>query len=354
MDAVRRAWDDGDAIAPIDPHANDAVRASQLAALRPHVIIDEDGVRDLDDPLPLEEGDATVLLTSGTSGVPRAAVHDHAAIRAAAYASATALGVDPDAHWLACLPLHHVGGFGVVARALVTGAGLEVHDGFNAAAVDAAAAAGATHVSLVPTALRRIDAARWRRILLGGSRIPHPRPANTVATYGMTETFGGVVYDGLPLPGNLVKRGPGGELLVRSPALMRCFRDGTPALGADGWFHTGDLGEVDPATGYVTVEGRAAEVINTGGEKVWPADVEAVLTEHPSIREVAVVGREDDEWGQRVVAVVVPVDPTSPPALDELRALVRETLPAAAAPKAVELVASLPRTSLGKVRRAEL
>lgn len=354
VDAIRRAWDDGDAVAPIDPRATAAVRAAALAALRPHLLLDESGVTPLPTPLPIEDGDATVLLTSGTSGSPRAVVHDHDAIEAAAFASAVALGVEVDLRWLACLPLHHVGGFGVIARALTTGAALEVHDGFDAAAVNTAAAAGATHVSLVTTALRRIDASRWHRILLGGSAIPADRPANTVATYGMTETFGGVVYDGLPLPGNEVEIAEGGELLVRSPALGRRFRDGSGLIGADGWFHTGDLGAFDAATGFVSVHGRGGDVINTGGEKVWPADVERALEAHPAVREVAVVGRDDPEWGQRVVAVVVPADPAAPPSLAELRAAARDRLPSPAAPKELVVVASLPRTSLGKIRRDEL
>lgn len=354
VEAVRRHWDAGDAVAPLDPSAAPAVRATQLAVLRPHRLVDADGDHALADPLPVADGDATVLLTSGTSGLPRAAVHDHAAIEAAAFSSAVAVGVSPDVRWLACLPLHHVGGFGVVARALVTGAALEVHHGFDAAAVDRAAGSGATHVSLVPTALRRIDPSAWRCILLGGSAIPPERPVNCIATYGMTETFGGVVYDGLPLPGNEVKVADDGELLVRSPALLRCFRDSTDPVGVDGWFHTGDIGSFDPTTGFVTVAGRASDVINTGGEKVWPTDVESVLSRHASVHEVAVFGVADEEWGRRVVAAVVPRQGADPPSLADLRALAREWLPAAAAPKELRIVASLPRSALGKVRRADL
>ena len=354
VETVRRIWDDGDAVAPLDPAAPPPLRRTQIEALRPHAIIDEDGTRLLDDPLDVLEGDATAMLSSGTSGAPRAVVHTHAAIESAAYVSATALGVDPDVKWLACLPLHHVGGFGVVARSLVTAAELEVHPRFDASAVDEAATRGATHVSLVPTALGRIDSTRWRLILLGGSRPPQDRPPNTVVTYGMTETFGGIVYDHQALPGNEVTVGADGELLVRSPALARCLRDGRALLGSDGWFHTGDLGAIERTTGRVSVSGRAGDVINTGGEKVWPADVEAVLSLHSAVAEVAVVGRDDPEWGQRVVAVVVAADPSCPPRLEALRALVTEHLPPAAAPKELTLVDALPRTSLGKVRRAEL
>ena len=288
-----------------------------LRTLRPGAIIDRTGERaPLDGGLPVEEGDALVVATSGTTGTPKGAVITHAAVEYAAYATSTALGVGPDVRWLACLPLSHVGGCSVITRALLTGAGLEVIAPGDPAAIDDAARRGATHVSLVPTVLRRIDPARWRTILLGGSAIPADRPANTVATYGMTETFGGVVYDGLALNGVTVRiaaegrarRGDrdGRRSRCSSPTLLRCYRDGTDPTDARGWFRTGDLGHVDAATGRLTVEGRADDLIITGGEKVWPEPVEDVLRGAPGVADVAVVGRADPEWGQRVVAVVVP------------------------------------------------
>jgi O-succinylbenzoic acid--CoA ligase len=242
----------------------------------------------------------------------------------------------------------------VVSRALVTGAGLEVLPGFDAAAVTDAARRGATHTSLVPTALRRIDPSIFRVILLGGSAIPSDRPANTVATYGMTETCGGIVYDGLVLNGAGLRIESDDHISVSGPTLLRAHRDGTDPKDEAGWFRTGDLGRVDPETGRLTVWGRADDVIMTGGEKVWPDRVEELLRRDPRVEAVAVVGRPDPEWGERVVAVVVPSDPATPPRLDDLRWLVREVLPAPHAPKELELVEALPRTSLGKVRRAEL
>jgi O-succinylbenzoic acid--CoA ligase len=354
VDAVRRAWDSGDAVAPLDLATPPPVRAAALAALAPEVLVDADGEHALDDGRPVDDGDALVLLTSGTSGSPKGVVLAQSAVEAAGYASVTAIGVDPDARWLACLPLHHVGGFGVVARALVCDTGLEVHPGFDAAAVADAAARGCTHTSLVPTTLARIDPGAFRKILLGGSHIPSPRPPNTIATYGMTETCGGIVYDGLALNGVEVSVGRDDRISVRSPTLLRCYGDGTDPLDPHGWFRTGDLGALDPSTGRLTVWGRADDVIVTGAEKVWPADVETVLIAHVGVAEVAVVGRPDPEWGERVVAVVVPVDPASPPSLDDLRSFAKERLPAWAAPKSLELVASLPRTSLGKIRRRAL
>ena len=250
--------------------------------------------------------------------------------------------------WLACLPLAHVGGLSVVTRALHTGTRLIVHDGFDAGAVEHAEA---TLVSLVPTTLRRVDPSRFRRILLGGSAMPPALPANVVKTYGLTETGSGVVYDGYPLDGVEVAVDDHDEIRVRGPMLLRGYRDGTDPKDVDGWLPTGDAGSLAP-DGRLTVHGRVGDLIITGGENVWPVAVEAVLAEHPKVAEVAVVGRPDPEWGQRVVAIVVPAG--DQPSLDELRAWVRERVAPWAAPKELELVATLPRTGIGKVRRSAL
>ena len=340
VDRLRRAWDDGDAVLPLDPRLPPPARDQVLAAARHGE--------------PVEDGDALVVATSGTTGEPKAAVLTHEAVAASARATSDRLGVDPAAdRWLACLPLAHVGGLAVVTRALVTGTPLTVHDGFDAAAVEAAAAAGCTLVSLVPTALRRIDPSRFRTVVLGGSAMPPDLPPNAVTTYGMTETGSGVVYDGLPLAG-VELRVVDGEVQVRAPMLLRAYRDGTDPRTPDGWFPTGDAGEWDARAGRLRVHGRIADVIVTGGEKVWPAAVERVLGRLPGVREVAVAGHPDPEWGQRAVAFVVPADRAAPPALDDLRAAVREELPAYAAPREIRLVDTLPRTTSGKVARARL
>jgi o-succinylbenzoate---CoA ligase len=353
VDALRAAWDDGDAVLPVDPRLPPPALEQLLSAVRPAVVIRRDGAHATSppaEPQPVAAGDALVVATSGTTGEPRGAVLTHAALRASARASSEALGVDPSTdRWLACLPLAHVGGLSVVTRALLTGTPLEVHDGFDAAAVADAARRGASLVSLVATALRRIDPTPFRRILLGGGPAPADRPPNVVATYGMTETGSGVVYDGRPLRGVEV-RVVDGEIGVRCPMLLRAYRDGTDPRDADGWFATGDLGEIG-VDGLLRVHGRRSELIITGGENVWPAVVERVLATVPGVDDVAVVGRPDPEWGQVVTALVVPADPTDPPSLERLRATAKEHLPAHAAPRALELVGSIPRTALGKVRR---
>jgi O-succinylbenzoic acid--CoA ligase len=293
------------------------------------------------------------MVTSGTTGDPKAAVLTHEAVTASALATSHRLGVDPARdRWLACLPLSHVGGLSVVTRALRTGTPLIVHASFDAGAVEQAAADGCTLTSLVPTALRRIDPALFRAILVGGQAPPTDRPAHVIATYGMTETGSGVVYDGLPLDGVELRIEPDGEIHVRAPMLLRCYRDGTDPKLPDGWFPTGDLGALHD--GVLQVHGRRGDLIITGGENVWPTAVERAVASHPDVAEVVVVGRPDAEWGQRVVAIVVPTDPAHPPTLAALRDWAKQQLPAYAVPATLEVTTGLPRTPSGKVVRDDL
>ncbi|HWL44396.1 MAG TPA: fatty acid--CoA ligase family protein [Ilumatobacter sp.] len=329
VDELRRIWDAGDAAFPVDQRLPAAAKRDVYAAMR----VGE----------PVEPGDALVVATSGSTGAPKGVVLTHAAVAASAAATSARIGVAPDDHWLACLPLNHVGGLSVVTRALHAGTPLTVLPGFDAAAV---MASGATLVSLVATALQRIDPAAFRVIVLGGARPPAERPPNTVATYGMTETGSGVVYDRRPLDGVEV-RIVQGEIQLRGPMLLRCYRDGHDPTTADGWLATGDLGTFDG--GLLTVHGRADDLIITGGENVWPEPVEAVLRRVPGVADVAVAGTPDPEWGQVVTAHVV-----GEVTLDALRAAVKEQLPAFCAPRRLVLHRTLPRTSLGKLQRHSL
>lgn len=365
VDALRRVWDEGDAVVPIDPRLPAPARAALLEAVDPHAVIGADGhraSRSADAP-PLADGDALVVATSGSTGTPKLVVHTHAGLRAHADAVHTHLEVDPTTdRWLACLPLAHIGGLGVVVRSVLTDTPLDVLASFDAATVTAAPRTlGSTLVSLVPTALDRIDADGFRWIVIGGSADPVERPPNVVRTYGLTETGGGIVYGATPLPGVELRVTADDEIEVRGPMLARGLRtpdgDVVPVTDDEGWLRTGDLGRIHRAPGApprLEVHERIDDLIVTGGQNVWPTPVEAAIRDHPAVADVAVVGRPDPEWGAVVVAVVVPAPGAPVPELAALRDVVRRTLPAYAAPKVLEVVDALPRTPSGKVRRRDL
>lgn len=349
VDRVTRAWDDGDAVFPLDRRLPAPARAALLEIVRPTLIADESGDTRTDGD-PVEDGDALVVATSGTTGSPKAAVLTADAVAASARATSARLAVTDSDTWFACLPPAHVGGFSVVARAVLTGTRLMTAPKFTPESYESAARDGATLVSLVATALARVDASLYRTIVLGGSRPPADRPANCIATYGMTETGSGVVYDGVPLDGVEIDIRDG-IIHLRCPMLLRTYRNTVSPLDANGWLRTGDVGHM--VDGRLSVEGREGDMIVTGGEKVWPDEVEAVLARHAGIADVCVAGMPDPEWGDAVHAWIVPSGST-PPSLDDIRSFVKDHLPSWCAPRALHVVTDIPRTALGKAVRSAL
>ena len=351
VDLVQRAWSNGDAVLPIDQRLPLAGKKMLMDTMAPSEIIDASfSTSSLPNGRAMQEGDALVIASSGSTGAPKGIIHTHSSILAGAQASASRLQLSSNDHWLVCIPVSHVGGFSVIARALHTGAALTLHPTFDTTAVQEAVKNGATHTSLVATALSRIDPSLFRNILLGGSSAPDNLPSNVITTYGMTETGGGVVYNGMPLEHVEVKIVED-EIHLRCPMLMRAYRNDQSVSLNDDWYATGDMGEVS-VDGKLSVYGRRTDMIITGGENVWPAVVENSIASHPLVNQVVVRGTQDAAWGQRVVAYVVLNDsaPASNAALlSDLREHVKQNLPAFCAPQQIVVLAAIPRTSLGKV-----
>lgn len=355
VEAIKRVWDNGDAFMPIDQRLPLIERQKVFEALAPTMVVSADGASaPVRGGRLVEAGDALVISTSGTTGMPKGVVHTHASVEASSRATSAWLKVDPSLdRWLACLPVAHIGGLSVIIRALITGTPLTVHDRFDASAVtDAAISGGVTRVSLVTRALKQVDASLFTTVLLGGAAPPADRSTNCIATYGMTETGSGVVYEGWALDGVELRVDADEQIWVRGPMLLRAYRGlqgDVSATDVDGWFPTGDLGFFHP-DGRIGVSGRAGDVIVTGGEKVWPSRVEPLIAAIDGVADVVVVGRPDSQWGQLVTAVIVPKG-DEVPTLDMLRAAVKMTLPAWYAPRQIEVVSVLPKTGSGKVQR---
>jgi O-succinylbenzoic acid--CoA ligase len=312
---------------------------------------------------PLEDGADLVVVTSGSTGGGRGVLLSAGAVRASAEATLRRLG-GPGA-WLLALPVSAVAGLQVLCRSIVGGTDPTAPaPGESLAAAVARMPAGRRYTALVPTQLRRhLDAepAALRAldaVLVGGAatdpgllaRAREERVA-VVTTYGMTETAGGCVYDGEPLDGVRVRVTDGGIELA-GPVLATGYRldpEGTVAAFVDGWFRTRDAGVLDEA-GRLTVHGRLDDVVVTGGVNVAPQAVEAVLRQHPDVVDAVVFGRPDDEWGQRVVAAVVPA-PGADPDLATLRPWVAERLGGPAAPRELHRVDAVPTLHTGKPDR---
>jgi o-succinylbenzoate---CoA ligase len=316
---------------------------------------------------PVEPGTALVVPTSGSTGDPKGVLLSAAALAASAAATERRLG--GPGRWLLALPVTHVAGLQVVLRALRAGSP-PVPAGPDFAADTAALGPGRHYTSLVPTQLRRLlaagpatlDALRsYAAVLLGGAAPPaglvaQARAAGVpvVVTYGMSETCGGCVYDGVPLDGVTVDLAEGDRIRIGGPVLAGGYRlrpELTRRAFAGGRFVTGDVGRL--TGGRLTVLGRADDVLVTGGEKVAPAAVADALAEHPAVAEAAVVGVADPEWGQRVVAVVVLHDGAGL-TLAEARRHVAGRVSAVAAPRELRVVDALPLLPSGKLDRQAL
>jgi O-succinylbenzoic acid--CoA ligase len=306
---------------------------------------------------------ALIVATSGSSGAPKGVRLPWRAVAAASRMIAHRQhGLDLRAGdaWLACLPLHHVGGAMIIYRCLRAGATAVVHDGFDAAAVARdLAAQRITHLSLVPAMLARLlDAAvppapTLRCVLVGGAALTPALFERAVAagwpvrlSYGMTETCATALVDGQPLPGVRVRTDTAGRLAIATPARMAGY------LGEAGpppeWIATNDLGTVD-AQGHAHIDGRADDMLVSAGVNVHPLEVEARLAACPGVREAGVTGLADPVWGD-VIAAAYEGD-AHEAALDDW---CRTHLPNARRPRRFLRVERLPRLASGKLDRRAL
>ena len=312
-------------------------------------------------------GTAVVVATSGSTGTPKGVRISAKALRHSARATHDFLG--GPGQWLLAMSAARIAGLQVVVRSRLAGVDPVVLDTAGGFRPDAFAAAVAAmtgerrYVSLVPTQLIRlldagVDLTRLDTILLGGGPIPaglvdRAAAAGThvVRTYGMTETCGGCVYDGVPLEKVGLRITEDGLVAITGPVLARGYLGG-PEFGGE--FVSSDLGRLDD-DGVLTVLGRADDVILSGGVNVPAQSVEQVIAGHPAISEVVVVGRADPEWGEAVVAVVIPAEgmPCNVD-LGELRELVAERLGRAWAPRDLVAVEAFPSLPSGKVDRDAL
>ncbi|WP_447004598.1 o-succinylbenzoate--CoA ligase [Saccharothrix isguenensis] len=325
-----------------------------------------------DQPLPPLQGweaDAVLSVdTSGSTSEPKTVLLGAEALTTSAELTHARLG--GPGTWLLALPTTHIAGIQVLVRSIVAGTEPGVMDlstgfrasGFAAAARPLLAEPGRHYTALVPTQLARLVATdgpglatirEFDAVLIGGAATPptllersRQLGVRVVTTYGMSETAGGCVYDGLPLDGVHVRL-VNGRIEISGPVLALGYRGGE-RFGE--WFRTGDLGRIRP-DGTLEVLGRADDVIISGGENIVPTRVERALTAQAGVREACVVGLADPEWGQVVAAAVVPDDPGAPPDADELCAAVGEAVGRFAMPKRLVFVSELPRRGPGKVDR---
>jgi len=358
----------GAALVPLNTRLTADQQRAQASAVGADVIVDAplNGMEAAIEPRRELDPDAvhTVLFTSGTEGEPKPVELTVGNLDAAAAGSTAVFGSVLSDRWLSPLPLFHVAGLSILTRSARNATTAVLHDRFDLPVVLAALSAGEVSlISLVPTQLRRLrdeglaETPGLRALLLGGGPIPPDLVdwAREVGlpvrcTYGMTETASQVAVTdpwesaATPLPNAEIKIAVDGEILVRGPMVA------PGAVADDGWLHTGDTGATD-RQGRLHVEGRIKELIVTGGEKVAPAAVEAVLTAHPAVADAGVAGTPDPDWGEAVTAYVVERSPVSD---YDLLAFCRELLAGYQVPKRVIRVASLPRNAGGKLLRNAL
>ena len=337
-----------------------------------------------------------VFYTSGTTGKPKGVPLTYNNHFYSAIASALNLGVEPNDNWLICMPLFHVGGLAIAWRSVINGMALTLLPKFDESQVlEVIVNENVTIISLVPTMLTRLlRHANWshlqklRAILLGGAPASQELierclelNLQIMPTYGMTETASQITTlsphqvaikqgsSGLPLFGICLRivddsiqdlaNGAIGQILVKGASVMAGYLNQSEhKTMIDGWLHTGDLGYLDD-DGYLYVVSRRSDLIISGGENIYPTEIEAILLEHPAIAEVCVLGISDREWGEAVVAVIVVAVvvtnsrlSSAKITLEEIRCFCEQkSLARYKLPKSIYIWESLPKSASGKLLR---
>jgi O-succinylbenzoic acid--CoA ligase len=355
----------GDALAARRPGGPRVVSFDEWNAVAPS---NGDPAPGADDP----SRDHAILFTSGTTGRPKGAVLTRANQLASARAIASALGFTGGDRWLASLPFFHVGGLGIIHRCALAGACVVIPDSFGAEDMDRAIETQqVTHASLVDATLRRILALRGERalpdtlraVVVGGGPVSAglleacPR---ALASYGLTESCAMATLvrpgssreqrrsAGPALPGIELRISADGVIEIRGPTVMRGYLDDAAATSAalrEGWLHTGDLGEIG-ADGSLRVLSRREDLIISGGENVYPAEIAAALGEHPQVMDAVVIGVPDERWGEVPLAVVV----STGGKIAGLRAYLEERLARYKLPR-IAYADEIPRLANGKPDR---
>ncbi|MFM9414385.1 o-succinylbenzoate--CoA ligase [Peptococcus simiae] len=335
----------------------------------------------------------SILYTSGTTGRPKGVLQTYNNHLWSALAGGLNAGLVPGDGWVCVTPLFHVSGLSILVRSLVYGCPVYLFSRFDAAAVNRSLCDGrGTIISVVAYTLKallddlgdRRYPASFRYMLLGGGFFDEgllarcaDRDITVIRSFGMTETCSQMIATGLgdtaikpassgqALFPNRVRIDDGslppgavGEIQVQSPALCRGYLNNAAryrqAFTADGWYKTGDIGCLDEE-GYLYVKSRLTDLIISGGENIYPVEVEQCLVHHPEIRECAVIGREDARWGQVPEAYLVAADPQGPlPSPEALQAYCRQYLAAYKVPKHFIFLEDLPKTSIGKIQKQRL
>jgi O-succinylbenzoate-CoA ligase len=334
-----------------------------------------------------------LMYTSGTTGTPKGAMHDHATTVAAVVSTCAAMDYRPGDRYYNVLPLFHVASLQMVNLCLYRDCTMVLGQAFDPAETwEVVERERITAMMAVPTMLAAMagthdpvarDLSSLRVLSTGAAPVPLPLLERyqglgiaVVQAYGMTETGGAIsvlapddAADHVGSAGQTLltldlrvvddkgrDRPPGepGEIVVRGPVVTTGYwrrPEATAAAFRDGWFHTGDVGDLDEA-GYLTIRDRLTDMVISGGENVYPAELEAVVGEHPGVVEVAVIGQPSPRWGESPCAVVVPADPQVDAA--DLLAWVGERVAGFKRPRRVEVVDALPRNAAGKVLKHEL